>query len=280
MTSIFDQPLIFDGGLGTHLEARGNDISGDLWSAAIVRDKPEEVRAAHEDFFRAGAQVATSCSYQVTFEALGEEAETLLRRSVELARQAAGDRLVAASVGPYGAGPGAGTDYDGAYGIGKQELKEWHRRRFEVLASTDADFLLAETIPNLDEVAALLELADATSKPCALSLTGVLAADPNAVEQAIQLMREAKNVGAVGVNCVGADVAERVVGQLKELGIPVLAYPNSGEVWDHIARTWRRESDAIPGLVEAAPALRAAGATLMGGCCRTTPEQIAQLAFA
>ncbi|WP_297851506.1 homocysteine S-methyltransferase family protein [uncultured Corynebacterium sp.] len=104
-------PLIFDGGLGTRLADRGNDVTGALWSAEILRNDPDEVQRAHEDFYRAGADVATTCSYQVTFDALGNEAEELLRHSVDLARKAAevvsaeqgNDRplYVAASVGPY-----------------------------------------------------------------------------------------------------------------------------------------------------------------------------------
>ncbi|QPK78790.1 homocysteine S-methyltransferase [Corynebacterium lizhenjunii] len=298
----FRIPLLFDGGLGTHLEARGNDISGALWSAAILRDNPAEVAAAHADFFAAGAQVATTCSYQVSFEALGEEAEVLLRRSVALARQSAdaaasgstaataapdgpaataaprGRGLVAASIGPYGAGPGEGTDYDGAYGIGKLALRQWHARRVRVLADTDADFLLAETIPNLDEVAVLLELLDAQPKPYALSITGVLAQDPRQVERVVALAADS-GVGALGVNCCSAETAIAVIRQYAAAtDLPLLAYPNSGEEWDHRARTWRRLSPQAMGLVEAAAALRDAGATHLGGCCRVTPAQIAALA--
>ncbi|WP_165241491.1 homocysteine S-methyltransferase [Corynebacterium lizhenjunii] len=291
----FRIPLLFDGGLGTHLEARGNDISGALWSAAILRDNPAEVAAAHADFFAAGAQVATTCSYQVSFEALGEEAEVLLRRSVALARQSAdaaltasgsaaataapdGRGLVAASIGPYGAGPGEGTDYDGAYGIGKLALRQWHARRVRVLADTDADFLLAETIPNLDEVAVLLELLDAQPKPYALSITGVLAQDPQQVERVVALAADS-GVGALGVNCCSVETAIAVIRQYAAAtDLPLLAYPNSGEEWDHRARTWRRPSPQAMGLVEAAAALRDAGATHLGGCCRVTPAQIAALA--
>lgn len=268
--------LVLDGGFGTHLEQRGNDITGQLWSAAILRDHPAEVAAAHRDFFAAGADVAITCSYQVTFEALGEEAEALLRRSVDLAREAAeGECLVAASIGPYGAGPGQGTDYDGEYGIGRDALEAWHAKRISVLADTSADFLLAETIPNIEEVAALLKLLDRSGKPYALSITGVLAADPAAVEEVIALVQQAQHICAVGVNCCSAEVALRVVEQFREgLDLPIIAYPNSGETWDHEARTWVRETANSLGLVEAVPLLQAAGANIIGGCCRTTPEQI------
>ena len=58
-------PIPLDGGLGTRLDTRGNDVSSVLWSAEVLQHRPEEVRSAHLDFFEAGARVATTCSYQV-----------------------------------------------------------------------------------------------------------------------------------------------------------------------------------------------------------------------
>ena len=278
--ALFDAPLLLDGGLGTHLETRGHDISGPLWSARILREVPEEIQAAHADFFAAGAQVATTASYQVTFDALGEEAESLLRRSVSLARPAAGKHLVAASIGPYGAGPGEGTDYDGAYGLSRSELHRWHARRVAVLADTDADFLLAETIPNVDEAAALLELLSDQPKPFALSITGAIAESPAKLEQVLELVSAFPRLGALGVNCVSAPEAFRVVEALRKgTDKPLLVYPNSGEIWDHSAREWRRAACDVPGLIDTASALREAGVTLLGGCCRVGPDLLSQLAY-
>ena len=62
------RPVVLDGGLATRLEARGHDLSDDLWSARLLVDQPGEVVAAHADFFAAGAQVATTASYQVSFD--------------------------------------------------------------------------------------------------------------------------------------------------------------------------------------------------------------------
>ncbi|MBE3079694.1 homocysteine S-methyltransferase, partial [Clavibacter michiganensis subsp. michiganensis] len=124
-----DRPLVLDGGLGTLLEARGHDLSDPLWSARVLADEPDAVRAAHAEFFRAGADVAITASYQVGFEAFAArglgaaDTEALLRASVRLAAEArdevaredaagAGrDRWIAASVGPYGATLGDGSEY-------------------------------------------------------------------------------------------------------------------------------------------------------------------------
>ena len=125
-----DAVLVADGGLATELEARGNDVSDSLWSARLLMDAPEQIRDAHLAFFRAGAMIATSASYQASFEGFARrgldrrDAAGLMRRSVDLARAAraemAGDgqaRWVAASVGPYGAALADGSEYRGRYGL-------------------------------------------------------------------------------------------------------------------------------------------------------------------
>ncbi|KHO30063.1 homocysteine S-methyltransferase [Corynebacterium minutissimum] len=281
---LFDAPLLFDGGLGTLLEAQGHDISGPLWSARVLRENPALIESAHAEFFAAGAQVATTASYQVTFDVLGEEAEALLRRSVGVARGVVDKRsaqpglLVAASIGPYGAGSGKGTDYDGAYGLTRGELQRWHARRVAVLADTNADFLLAETIPNVDEAAALLELLSDQPKPFALSITGSIAADPAKLSRVVELAHHAPRLGALGVNCVSPSQALAVVKRLRAgTDKPLLACPNSGESWDHGAHDWRPAPAETLSLPEAVVELRAAGVSLLGGCCRVGPTGIRRM---
>ena len=60
--------VVLDGGLGTELERRGSDLSDPLWSARLLAEDPEAIVATHLAYFRAGAQVATTASYQATFE--------------------------------------------------------------------------------------------------------------------------------------------------------------------------------------------------------------------
>ena len=83
--------LVTDGGLATELEARGHDLSDALWSARLLMDAPGEITAAHQAFFRAGAVIATTASYQASFDGFAArgldraQAAGLMRRSVELA---------------------------------------------------------------------------------------------------------------------------------------------------------------------------------------------------
>ncbi|MBC3185873.1 homocysteine S-methyltransferase [Corynebacterium sp. zg-331] len=276
-------PLLLDGGLGTHLERRGHDITGKLWSADVLRDDPDEVRAAHADFFAAGAQIATTCSYQVTFEGCGARTEELLGRSVRLAHQAARDcedatgspRWVAASVGPYGAGPGAGTEYDGAYGLGVPELIRWHRPRVAALAAAEPDLLLAETIPSLPEAQALAQVLGVAALPVAVSFTvaqGCLR-DGSSLAQAARAVAEIPGLCALGINCCSAGQARQALSILREHAeVPLLAYPNSGEEWDAVARRWRAPPRDSPASLITEPV------ALLGGCCRVDPPEIARLA--
>lgn len=276
-------PLLLDGGLGTHLERRGQDISGALWSARVLAEEPGEVRAAHADFFAAGAQIATTCSYQVTFEGCGQDTQALLGRSVRLAREAAREaedatgrpRWVAASVGPYGAGPGAGTEYDGAYGLGAEELLRWHRPRLEALAAAGPDLLLAETIPSLPEVEALARAFGEVDLPVALSLsvTGERLRDGADLRLAAHAAADIPGLCALGINCCSVDQARQALEILGEhAAAPLLAYPNSGEEWDAQARRWRHRPQESPVALIDAPVV------LLGGCCRVGPQEIARLA--
>jgi homocysteine S-methyltransferase len=289
--------VVLDGGLATTLQAAGHDVSSALWSAALLRDDPAAIVAAHEAFFAAGAQVATSASYQASFEGLAAEgagraeAEQLMHRSVGLARQAQSAAAgpaptwVAASVGPYGAMLADGSEYTGGYaGIGVTALREFHRPRLEALAAAAPDVLACETVPCLAEAEALLIELGLLGVPAWLSLTTVTGADGvvrtrrgERAAEAFAMAAEVEAVVAVGVNCVDprdATAAVRCAVQATGGAVLVIAYPNSGETWDAVGRRWRGES----GLDRGQPAeWVAAGARLVGGCCRVGPRRLAAL---
>ncbi|MCH7232723.1 homocysteine S-methyltransferase [Glycomyces sp. L485] len=283
-----DEVLIADGGLATELEANGHDLSDALWSARLLMDSPEAVRAAHSAFFRSGARIATTASYQASFEGLAsrgigrEEAKRLLRRSVELARQACdevgGERWIAASVGPYGAALADGSEYRGRYGLSVAELTAWHRPRLEALAEAGPDVLALETVPDSDEGAALTAAIEGLGVPAWLSYTieGDRTRAGQPLEEAFALARDVPQVVAVGVNCCSpADVRRAVEIARETTGKPVIVYPNSGEGWDARARAWTGDSRFDP--VQAGEWV-AAGASVIGGCCRVRPDDIAALA--
>jgi homocysteine S-methyltransferase len=276
--------VLLDGGLATDLERRGHDVSGDLWSAALLRDAPEAIRASHEAYFAAGARVATTASYQASFTGFAaagidrDTAAALIRASVTLAAQARtasgldDEAWVAASVGPYGAVLAAG-------------LRAFHRPRLELLADAGADVLACETIPSLAEVEALLAELESLAVPAWLSLTTVTTPDGRVLTrrgedagEAFAMAAGASSVIAVGVNCTapeGVSAAVRVAA--RRSGKLVVVYPNSGETWDGPRRTWigRPGLDAVD-----ADTWVGDGTRLVGGCCRIGPDDIAALARA
>jgi homocysteine S-methyltransferase len=289
-------PIVLDGGLGTLLEQRGNDLRSDLWSARLLAERPEEVVAAHAAFFAAGAQVAISCSYQASFEGFeragidARETERLLRRSVELAREAAdaadaadipgatGRRLVAASVGPYGAMLADGSEYRGDYGLSVRELRMWHRRRMQVLADSGADLLALETIPSVAEAEAVVAEADRLGVPAWVAVTAdsgrLRSGEP--LEEAFAIAASAPTVVAAGINCSAPAEVLPALQAAERAGVArAIAYPNSGETWDAAARRWSGEPRYADALLDA---WLAAGVGAVGGCCRVMPAHIAHIA--
>jgi homocysteine S-methyltransferase len=296
---------VLDGGLGTELERRGADLTDPLWSARLLVDDPETIVATHLAYFRAGAQVATTASYQATFEGFEargigrDDAAKLMSRSVELAIEArrryraetgapavsAPDLLVAASIGPYGALLADGSEYRGDYGLSVAKLRDFHRPRLTVLAASGADLLALETIPSVDEGRALVELLDERRDVQAwLSFTcadGAHTRRGDPIEEAFDLAEHSPGIIALGVNCIEPvhveELVRRAVGRTTK---PILAYPNDGERWNAAGRTWSGPADErFAGSVAAAvDSWLAAGARIVGGCCRVGPDTIAEIA--
>lgn len=292
-------PLILDGGLGTLLEQRGNDVSDALWSARILLERPEEVRIAHEEFFRAGARVAITGSYQVGYDSLAREGlsaaqvDELLARSIRVAQDARAEvglaapgagnagadvAWIAASVGPYGATLADGSEYTGAYGRSVVELREWHRPRLAALAAAGPDVLAAETIPSLAEVEALVRELDGTGWPAWISVTPAYGAlrTGESLAEAYALAASIDEIIAVGVNCCDPmEVGPAIAAARSVTDKPIVVYPNSGEQWDAKNRRWIGEPGVPDRLVRE---WVESGAALVGGCCRVAPAQVSRIA--
>ena len=288
--------VVLDGGLATQLEAQGNSLADPLWSARLLLESPGEIVRAHLAYYRAGAAVATTASYQATFEGFAARgidhggAIGLLRRSVALASEArrtwlaerpAGDLgplLVAASIGPYGAFLADGSEYTGRYGRSLAQLRDFHRSRVEVLAETEADLLACETIPELEEGIALVELLEATPNARGwLSFTcadGARLRSGAPVEEAFALAEQSSRVLAVGINCTAPEHVDELLARARSATSKLLVvYPNSGEGWDPVAKRW---SGAGGPTVDGTAARHwiEEGATIVGGCWRVSPGQI------
>jgi homocysteine S-methyltransferase len=284
--------VVLDGGLATELERRGADLRDPLWSAKVLVEDPDAIRSVHAAYFEAGADVAISASYQATFEGLAgrgidrNQAAALMRRSVELAREAAGSgRVVAASVGPYGAMLGNGAEYTGDYDKDEDQLVEFHVPRIEALAEAEPDVLAVETIPSFVEARALVRALEKVPEiPAWVSFScrdGRHICDGTPIGSAVEVVASAPGVVAVGVNCTSPLFVERLVETISDTtGKRIVCYPNRGSFWDPMRKTWTDppRQDARPSLRPLA--WKEAGASLIGGCCGTTPDDIAAAARA
>ena len=288
--------LILDGAFASELERRGLCLADELWSARALLDYPELVRAVHLDYLRAGAEIITTASYQATLEgfcrkgAAREKAAELIRRSVRLAREAAAlyqsenpaaaPPLIAASLGPYGACLADGSEYRGGYGLTKEELRLFHRERLRLLAEAHPDIIAFETLPSLLEAEALVEeLRTHPQLSCWLSFScrdGRRISDGTPLALCAARLAAAPQVAALGVNCTAPEFITPLIRQIRqETKKPVIVYPNSGETYDTESGRWH--GARLP-LAVCAAAWQEAGACIIGGCCRTRPEDIAALA--
>ncbi|MEK4566917.1 homocysteine S-methyltransferase [Alkalihalobacillus sp. FSL R5-0424] len=293
-----DFPLmILDGALATELERYGCDLNDPLWSAKVLLEKPRVIKQVHTDYFEAGADCAITASYQATVKGykrrgLSEiEAAMLIKQSVELAVEArnafwsveanrAGrpKPLVAASVGPYGAYLADGSEYHGDYGLCEEELVLFHRDRIRLLVEAGADVLACETIPCLVEAKAIARvLKDFPDVYAWISFSAKDELHINSGERiadCAEWLEGETQIAAVGINCTAPQFVETLITEVKaNTAKPIIVYPNSGEAYDPKSKQWSDENTYVP-FVTSTKRWFEAGATVIGGCCRTTPEDI------
>lgn len=303
---------VVDGGLATELERHGADLNDPLWSANCLLTSPELIRQVHLDYLEAGADIIISASYQATiqgFRAKGlsqKESEALLRKSVDIAFEARDmyyERcrkvspegtdhsrilkrrpiLVAASVGSYGAYLADGSEYSGNYGdtVTVDFLKDFHRRRVQVLVESGADLIAFETIPNKMEAQAYAELLDEENinTPAWFSFNskdGKNVVSGDSMPECASIAEASKKVISVGINCTPPRFILGLIFSIKKVASkPIVIYPNSGETYDPSIKDWVQNTGVSDeDFVSYVTNWREAGASLFGGCCRTTPKTI------
>ena len=287
-----------DGGLATQLEAQGCDLNNRLWSAALLQSDPQAIVDASRAYLDAGAECIASASYQASregFAAAGlsaTEADELMLLSVQLAERARSEYLrdnpgkqhaplIAASIGPYGAMLHDGSEYKGDYGVSADTLRNFHAERLALLDGSGADLLAVETIPSMLEAEVLAELLNGCQTPAWISFScrdaGYIS-DGSKLADAARLFADHDTVFAIGINCTPPQFMLPLIRIIRDAAPDklVVAYPNSGERYSVEDNAW--SGTATP--MDYALAARewvAAGASIIGGCCRTTPEHIRQI---
>lgn len=285
---------IIDGSMSRLLEAQHIQTNHKLWTALALIEAPEAVYQVHKRYFDAGANIAITDSYQATvnsFSALGyaeTDAIALIKKSVALAQKAKEDstapqtKWIAGSIGPYGAYLSNGSEYTGDYQITDTAMYAFHETRIRALIEAGVDLLAIETIPRLDELRIILSIVAHFDVPALASIslkdsTHMANGDNLAHFQA--LVEADPKVVAYGINCIAPKAVAPTIEHLaKHATKPLLAYPNSGAIFDPVSKTWSQEVNTKEVFAVEAKEWYHKGAKLIGGCCCATDSDIAILA--
>lgn len=281
--------MILDGGMGQELIARAGKATG-LWSVQALLDSPETVREVHDEYFAAGADIATSNSYSVLPDrlappGLSDRLEDLARLACQIAcdaRDAHGKGMVAGALGPQGF----------SYQPDKSPPAEQAAEVYANLAKIHADYVdahLLETMSSIDQARGGLMGAGVTGKPVWVALS-VLDDDGTRLRSGEPLSDIAPLLtefapAAVFINCSKPEAVSTAVPILAKLGHVVGAYANGftgiADDFDTVGATVdllsaRKDLDPMA-YADFADDWAANGATIIGGCCEVGPAHIAEL---
>ena len=291
--------IIVDGALASELQRRGCDLNDSLWSAKVLFEQPELIRQVHYDYFKAGADCAITASYQATplgFAKKGinlNDSIALIQKSVELAQQAKQQYLseldlpkpllIAGSVGPYGAYLADGSEYTGAYQLSEEAFMEFHYVRIKALIDANVDLLACETLPSFTEIKALTKVIKQFPKiSCWFSFTlkdDQHLSDGTPLSLVVEYLNNIEQIASVGINCIALEKVTRSLNVLNKLtSKPLIVYPNSGEVYDPLTKQWHPNPQHNCTFANQLTNWIESGAKLIGGCCQTTPNDIANIA--
>lgn len=163
-------------------------------------------------------------------------------------------------------------------------LKNFHRRRVQLLADSGPDLIAFETVPNKLEAQAFVELLEEEdiNIPAWLSFNskdGVNVVSGDSLSECAAIADSCEMVVAVGINCTPPRFIQDLILSIKKVtSKPILIYPNSGESYDADQKEWVQNTGVSDeGFVSYVNKWCEAGASLVGGCCRTTPSTISAI---
>ena len=268
--------LIIDGAMGTLLQQKG--LPGGWCPEEWNLSQPEAIKEIHEMYLEAGADIITTNTFgaiglKLADYNLADQVKEINRQAVIIAKEAARPygAMVAGSVGPLGKflQPLGTMTFDQAY--------EQFYEQCQAMVEAGVDLILFETFGDIGEMrAALIAAADAGNVPVVASFTfdetgrTFTGTDP----ETAAVVAERLGVTAIGVNCsVGPSQLEKVVQTLTEsTNLPILVSPNAGMPEIIAGKTVFRETPET--MAQYAERFVAYGASILGGCCGTTPEHI------
>lgn len=270
---------LMDGATGSNLMKAGmpRGVCTEQW----VLEHPDAILALQSAYKAAGSDMVyapTFCANRIALSGYGlqDDVSRMNRELVALSKKAVGSGVLVAGDMTTTGKPADPEDSDGY-----QQLLDAYREQAEALISGGADLIGVETMMGVNECVAAIEairsLGD-IAVICTLSVQsdGKCYFDGSVFEAAEIL--EALGADAIGVNCsTGPDQLESVIRTLKNIcTLPIIAKPNAGmpKISDSGEAVYSMESGEFAQHIER---LVEAGASLIGGCCGTTPEFIEAL---
>jgi S-methylmethionine-dependent homocysteine/selenocysteine methylase len=278
------EPLLLDGATGTELERRGASTALPLWSAPALRDQPELVEAIHADYAAAGADAITANTFRTQRRTLsrggwGDQAGTLTRRAVSLARRAATGVAARRRVFVLGSAPTLEDCYRPDLVPDDATLALEHREHAEHLVAAGVDAILVETMNTIREAVGATRAAREAGAAVLVSFVcweGATLLSGEPLGAALAAVTEFEPL-ALMVNCLPPSNVGACLEVLAAGPRPFGVYANLGEPDDVTGFT--RAQDCAPEAYAAhAKRWAEAGAQLVGGCCGTTPAHLRAVA--
>lgn len=280
--------VLLDGGLGQEIYKRAAKTAHPLWSAHIMMENPGLVKAVHQDFIRAGAQIITLNSYTCTPTRLTRDAdlswfETLQQQAVDIATAARDELGMPVQIA------GCLPPLIGSYAVEKRSKADLKAEYQQIVAQQEAgvDLFLIETISNITEATAATEAALETGKPVLLSFT-ISDREPaklrsgESLEDALEAVSGYALSGLL-LNCSLPETISASLSAIAAYGLPFGGYANGftsvealkpGGTVDVLAA---REDLNAAAFASVTSGWVGEGATLVGGCCEVGPAYIAAL---
>jgi homocysteine S-methyltransferase len=279
---------LLDGGMGQELIRRAGDAPTPLWSTQVMMDRPGLVQQVHEDYFAAGATVATTNTYAIHRDRLrraGIEERFEALHHAALAEAQAARRpgtLIAGSIGPLAAS--YRPDIHPAHADAVPLYAEVAR-----ILAPGVDLMICETVASLAHARAALEGAREAGKPVWLALTlddedGTRLRSGEPVEEALVIAQD--GAAAILANCSAPEAMPAALMRFARATLPFGAYANG---FTRITKEFLQDAptvDALQPRRDMGPEIYAShvmawvqmGATIVGGCCETGPAHIAEIA--
>lgn len=280
-------PLVLDGGLATTLEQAGCNLNSSLWSSEVLKNSPVKIKEAHQSFTDAGADILLTSTYQASYQTFSDiglknvEIEQLFTTAVDqIMDSSTATQVIVGSLGPYGAYLSDGSEYTGDYQLSNEDYFEFHRARIDALITRGIHDFVFETVPNFDEVKAIIEYIVPHYKDQTFWLSVTVddsgdLSDGTKVEYLCEFIKNyKKEIPVFGINCSSVEgINQAIVKGLADLPQTIALYPNGGAKYNAETKQWESMGDSHL-IIEQIPDWLKHNVKIIGGCCQTTPEDI------